>query len=1366
MLKKRETTRKKKNRYISVPFVFLLFFTMALSSGISVSADVYELALEKYRTGNFSEAIKILDKKAAKSDGEYNLLGWAYLKSGNPDRAIKEFELSLAIDPHDNDSSCGIGYAHLQLGQLDKSLEYFNRGVSDNKGNVDCLAGLALTRERVNDIEGALGIYREILSVDKNNLLAKEKLDSFAPRITRPDDEPKNEFFAIGNYFWVKRPGQRAAPVFIKGVNVSFAIPGKFPAEFPEDEQLYREWFELISEMNANTIRVYTILPPQFYNAFRKFNENQKNKRLYLIHGIWAELPEKSDFRDQSYDTDIKNEIKNAVDVIHGKAVIPHRYGHAFGTYTADISEYVMGFIFGREWEPPDVIAFNSRPGNNSYNGKFLQINDANPMEVWLTEMLDYLLEYESNTYHQQRPSAIMNWPPLDPLFHPTEATFKEQVVFRKQSGEIFGAIDYTKAFDEDAVSIDETKIVPKETYTNGIFASYHVYPYYPDFLRYDEAYGKGALPGGSTYYYNYLLSLKKHYKNIPLLISEFGLSTSRGIARYHPENLNHGGLSEYQQADGLKRLITSIKEAECAGGIVFAWIDEWVKKTWMVKGMEERDELWFNALDPEESYGLIAMAPKGIDKLKGNANAWDEATVLYSKASTPPVVTFNDKFDGARTLRQLSAASDAGYLYLKLDIGGAIDWDNVAYLIALDTFGDKEGDHSIPLNANLISPIGFEFILILHGKQSRLLIDDLYNRTVFDTSLLRFPGLSGYKDNESFKMTDNKNGLFTELLTIHPKRFSREGKIFPEKVYNASTFIQGNLSDDTGSDFYYSKEGNFIEIRIPWSLLYFSDPSRSEVLYSQSERKITRGIRMMAFSYKPLAKGNINTVSSESDTTITDMIPSGFSHMTYYAWPGWDSPAYTSYKKRAYFVMQETFQNMENPEFRLSIPGEYNFSSVVKTHYGSLKEFETLYRKSLNNVKNSDFYGRALAHLTLGLVTDDPFHIAYALSLLQVVHETELDPAIKNMALQGILYIDSMLHGYIGNAANSPEDTPESVSIRKTPAPSGDFTKLVIGKSAIHLSKDSKILSQTDRVTRDWMMAYNITASPWTVSTEHIVPWHEGEKIKEIVDYTEAEIVPIWGVKAKKLGKNWYAPDKDGVFRFVISEDKVLNYPTNFIVDPTTVFINDTHGISVLAGNPTAFEADLAVGCGDYPGKIEAAYYLADNGVNVYMPTDRFVYQLIGAETKGTIIGSAPIKKTPKGAVIGGQPIVIDIREPIIVSNSQGGYPLQYYDTPYRYFQALGTYVGKQLNLVPVEITEYGKAWNVIDKARQLGSRLIGIRVWGKAEHDAVSAWLRENKNNRAVLFHSAVYPEGYRLFFEFPDQTSFGDIHVSFEK
>ena len=86
---------------------------------------MYDLALEKYRAGNFLQAIEILNSKTAKSSGEYNLLGWAYLKSGNPDKAIKQFNNSLKLKSSGNDSYCGLGYTYLQVDQYDKALQHF-----------------------------------------------------------------------------------------------------------------------------------------------------------------------------------------------------------------------------------------------------------------------------------------------------------------------------------------------------------------------------------------------------------------------------------------------------------------------------------------------------------------------------------------------------------------------------------------------------------------------------------------------------------------------------------------------------------------------------------------------------------------------------------------------------------------------------------------------------------------------------------------------------------------------------------------------------------------------------------------------------------------------------------------------------------------------------------------------------------------------------------------------------------------------------------------------------------------------------------------------------------------------------------------
>ena len=50
--------------------------------------------------------------------------------------------------------------------------------------------------------------------------------------------------------------------------------------------------------------------------------------------------------------TDLKNvkkDLKDLVDIIHGDAHIEKRTGHAYGDYTKDISSYVIGWILGIE---------------------------------------------------------------------------------------------------------------------------------------------------------------------------------------------------------------------------------------------------------------------------------------------------------------------------------------------------------------------------------------------------------------------------------------------------------------------------------------------------------------------------------------------------------------------------------------------------------------------------------------------------------------------------------------------------------------------------------------------------------------------------------------------------------------------------------------------------------------------------------------------------------------------------------------------------------------------------------------------------------------------------------------------------------
>jgi hypothetical protein len=405
-----------------------------------------------------------------------------------------------------------------------------------------------------------------------------------------------------------------------------------------------------------------------------------------------------------------------------------------------------------------------------------------------------------------------------------------------------------------------------------------------------------------------------------------------------------------------------------------------------------------------------------------------------------------------------------------------------------------------------------------------------------------------------------------------------------------------------------------------------------------------------------------------------------------------------------------------------------------------------------------------ALANLTLGLVDEDPIYIVNARALFGAYSIIAKDPKEQRVSKLAVAYTDAILSGkYAVDGADDTYDRMEPVKIKKYGPPTTTFSKIILGRTAIRVNQNTRIKTQVDRVVRDWLQAENVKTAPWGYSKDALVPSHEGQKIIEILALTNATVVPVWGTRAKKFGESWYAPDADGVYRFEISEDKVENFPTTIAIDDRTAIINDTHGISGIAWD--SLDANLAIGCGDHRGKIEAAYYLADRGVNVYVPTDRFLSMLIGTHTKGLVIGSAPVKKDPEGAVIGDQPISIDVNEPIVVSTTNGHYPLQYYDTPDRYFRALQEYMGRPLKITTVEVKKYGHATNVVEVARKSGARVLGIRVKSKEEHDAVYSWLKEDNSRRAVLFHTAVYPDGYKLFFEFPKQTSFGDIYPQFE-
>jgi hypothetical protein len=129
---------------------------------------------------------------------------------------------------------------------------------------------------------------------------------------------------------------------------------------------------------HANVVRLYTILPPAFYRALKRWNDAHPDRTLWLVHGVWAEAPPDDDYDDRAWKAEFREEMQRVVDLLHGHALIPPRPGHAFGRYTVDVSDHVLAFIIGREWEPFTIHHYNTmRPTRTSYSGSFLTLQNG-----------------------------------------------------------------------------------------------------------------------------------------------------------------------------------------------------------------------------------------------------------------------------------------------------------------------------------------------------------------------------------------------------------------------------------------------------------------------------------------------------------------------------------------------------------------------------------------------------------------------------------------------------------------------------------------------------------------------------------------------------------------------------------------------------------------------------------------------------------------------------------------------------------------------------------------------------------------------------------------------------------------------------
>lgn len=652
----------------------------------------------------------------------------------------------------------------------------------------------------------------------------------------------------------------------IRGVNLGLGKPGKYATEFSITKQEYLKWFREIQDLGANVVRTYILAHQNFYDAFYEYNIDNPDP-LYLIHGVWVDdymlHSYRGAFEKDFYDEFVKS-CKATVDAIHGKHKSSNIKNMGTQNYLKDISPWVYGYIIGVEWET-DIVAFTDQTGNQKpqFNGEYLYTKDASNFEIFLAMAGDELIKYETKKYSAQRSLAFSNWPTTCPI------------ELSKNVNQEFGKY----------ASVDVENIYETNKFTAGQYASYHVYPYYPEYLFYED-------PNTQNAYLEYLNKVTQHH-SMPVVISEFGVPSSRAMASYEAgsQGRNQGFMSEKQQGEAIISMYQDIINSGCAGGIVFTWQDEWFKRTWNTMGNVDlqRTPYWSDYQTNEQYFGLLSFDPGEVQSIcyvDGDKSDWYEDEALLEEDGYKLSMKYDEKFMYFLAEKE-NFNIDEDVLYIPIDI--------------TPKSGSKEAS-----NLNITMSHDSDFVIEIRGKDnSRIWVQERY-----DTTNALYGNVIQKRYNQFENSPPKNSAKFKErLLPIQSSYYyDKEEEItFEEfdfynanhysllKTYETGKLIYGN-ANPSSKDFnsladFYVGDG-FVEIKLPWELLNFADPTQMKIHDDYYEN----------YGVEYLKIKSMNAGIGSGKTEI---------NMQNFALNGWGiNPKYHERLKDSYYMLQEYWVN------------------------------------------------------------------------------------------------------------------------------------------------------------------------------------------------------------------------------------------------------------------------------------------------------------------------------------------------------------------------------------------------------------------------------------------------------------------------
>ena len=333
-------------------------------------------------------------------------------------------------------------------------------------------------------------------------------------------------------------------PFQVKGVVYVPGYPGYLPWEIENAATLPQELKNNIDSDLAN-IKAMGANTVRFWGAPKYCYESLKTiGDLNFIQTIWIKGDE-PDFQNVVFKENTKAYIREVIDRIYS----------VFNEHSPPL----VAYIIGNELSESSILSTNAAHQDiTNFVGNYI-VTEASitATEAFIAEMADYARTYEFDTYTNKSLLSYAN--------------------------EIRTA---------DIIEIPFLDFISHNAYSYAV-------PYYRP----------GTMPGSSsgTLFQGWIEEIKAKHPNMPLLITETGLSVSPNASQVGPPNYGYGGNTESEQATGLLQNINDVTTSSLptAGVCIHEYLDAWWKF-----GLE--DSYSQDPDDVEEWFGIVKINSAG----------------------------------------------------------------------------------------------------------------------------------------------------------------------------------------------------------------------------------------------------------------------------------------------------------------------------------------------------------------------------------------------------------------------------------------------------------------------------------------------------------------------------------------------------------------------------------------------------------------------------------------------------------------------------------------------------------------------------------------------------------------------------------